>query len=205
MISSISTEYSEDEFVDSVLQFLPQPKEDLNMERNNIMNELVEYMSDECNSNQNTNAESEYESNVEREENNHSDEHNYHTCSCHVPQKLQYAVDLIESKETMVPLIKEMDKVGLLDDFLLMLQLILKGSLEANNIPLTLSTELAKLKNCDSTTGIRYNKNTLDFWLVFYRTCHASGLNLMSGSKHYGHVTGNLTEKGKYGSVCRVF
>ena len=131
------------------------------------MNELVEYMSDEYNSNQNTNEESEYESNVEREENNHSDEHNYHTCSCHVPQKLQYAVDLIESKETMVPSIKEMDKVGILDDFLLMLQLISKGSLEANNIPLTLATELAKLKNCDSTTGIRYNKNTLDFWLVF--------------------------------------
>ena len=130
MISSISTEYSEDEFVDSVLQFLPQPKEDLNMERNNIMNELVEYMSDECNSNQNTNEESEYESNVEREENNHSDEYNYHMCSCHVPQKLQYAVDLIESKETMVPLIKEMDKVGILDDFLLMLQLILKEVLK---------------------------------------------------------------------------
>ena len=85
MISSISTEYSEDEFVGSVLQFLSQPKEDLHMERNNIINELVEYMSDECNSNQNTNEESEYESNVEREENNHSDEHNYHMISCHVP------------------------------------------------------------------------------------------------------------------------
>ena len=33
MISSISTEYSEDEFVDSVLQFLPQLKEDLNTEK----------------------------------------------------------------------------------------------------------------------------------------------------------------------------
>ena len=39
-----------------------------------------------------------------------------------------------------------------------MLQLISKETLEPNNIPLTLTTELAKLKNCDSTMGNIYIK-----------------------------------------------
>ena len=50
----------------------------------------------------------------------------------------------------MVPLIKKMNKVGSLDDFLVMFQLISSGTLDANDIPLTIATELAKLKICDS-------------------------------------------------------
>ena len=70
--------------------------------------------------------------------------------------------------------------------------------MNADNVPLTLALELAKLKNCDSTTGIKYNPKTLDFWLVFYRTCHTAGLNLVSGSKHHGHVVGNKSDKGHF-------
>ena len=79
-----------------------------------------------------------------------------------------------------------------------MLELISRGVLDANNIPLTLAVELTKLMNCESTTGMQYRNDTLDFWLVFYRTCHASGLNLMSGKKNTGDVTGNKSTAGKY-------
>ena len=127
-----------------------------------------------------------------------SEHHDVNVCHCHVPQNLQYAVNLIENKETLEPLIKKLYEGGILDDFLLMLQLISKGDLNTDNVPLTLAGELAKLKNCDSTTGIKYNLKTLDFCLVFYHTCHTAGLNLASGSKHQGHVTGRKTEKGNF-------
>ena len=33
--------------------------------------------------------------------------HDFDTCHCHVPQHLQYAVNLIQTKETLVTLIKK--------------------------------------------------------------------------------------------------
>ena len=42
-----------------------------------------------------------------------------------------------------------MDQCNTLDDFLFMLQLISRGVLDPNNIPLTLAVELAKLMNCE--------------------------------------------------------
>ena len=126
------------------------------------------------------------------------EEHDEATCACHVPEHLKFAVELINSKDVLLPLIKKMYQCNILDDFLLMLELISRGVLDANNIPLTLAVELAKLMNCESTTGMQYRNDTLDFWLVFYRTCHASGLNLMSGKKNTGDVTGNKSTAGKY-------
>ena len=46
-----------------------------------------------------------------------------------------------------------------------MLQLISKGSLEANNIPLTLATKLAKMQKYKSTTAMVYRHETLDLGL----------------------------------------
>ena len=43
-----------------------------------------------------------------------------------------------------------------------------------------------------------YRKETLEFWDVFYRTCHGSGLLLMSGKKNAGQVRNLHREKGKY-------
>ena len=65
-----------------------------------------------------------------------SEDHDVNVCHCHVPQNLQYAVNLIENKETLVPLIKKLYEGGILDDFLLMFQLISKGDLNADNVPL---------------------------------------------------------------------
>ena len=124
--------------------------------------------------------------------------HDNENCHCHVPQNLQYAVNLIECKETLVLLIKKMSASGILNDFLLMLEIISKGKLDCDNLPLNLAVELAKLKNCGSASGIKYNSKTLDFWVVFYQSCHSSRLNLLSGSKNHGYVTANETGKGKY-------
>ena len=32
-------------------------------------------------------------------------DHDYETCACHLPQSLQYAANLIETKHVMIPLI----------------------------------------------------------------------------------------------------
>ena len=112
----------------------------------------------------------------------------WENCLCHLPKHLEYVVNVIESKEMLIPLIKQLYKGNILDDCLIMLQLISKGILEANKIPLTLATELAKMHSRKSTTGMVYQPETLDFWSVCYRTCHGSGLNLFSGAKHQGHV-----------------
>ena len=129
---------------------------------------------------------------------NVDDNHDIENCSCHLPEHLNYVVNLIESKDVLIPLIKKLYKGKILDDFLIMLQLISKGILEANNIPLTLATELAKMHSHKSTTAMVYRPETLDFWSVCYRTCHGSGLNLFSGSKHQGHVVGDKCEMSTY-------
>ena len=74
-------------------------------------------------------------------ESTESDSHDINSCSCHVPQHLQYAVDLIQSQEKLIPVIKQMYNVNILDDFLLLMQLIADGTLEGDNIPLLLAVE----------------------------------------------------------------
>ena len=82
--------------------------------------------------------------------------HDLETCSCHLPKHLEYVVNMIESKELLIPLIKQLYKGKFLDDSLIMLQLISKGILEANDIPLTLTTKLAKMHSLKSTTAMVY-------------------------------------------------
>ena len=129
---------------------------------------------------------------------NVDDNHNIENCSCHLPEHLNYVVNRIEAKDVLKPLIKKLYKGKILDDFLIMLPLISKGILEASNIPLTLATKLAKMHSHKSTTAMVYRPETLDFWSVCYRTCHSSGLNLFSGSKHQGHVIGDKCEMSTY-------
>ena len=46
-----------------------------------------------------------------RESSTDKDEHDETTCSCHVPEHLKFALDLIESKDVLLPLIKRMISV----------------------------------------------------------------------------------------------
>ena len=97
----------------------------------------------------------------------------------------------------MIPLIKKLHEAKILDDFMILLQLISDGTLDADNLPLLLAVECAKLQNCDTTTGMTYRPETLEFWDVFYRTCHGSGLLLASGKKNAGQIKSLQTECGK--------
>ena len=74
-----------------------------------------------------------------------SDAHDINACSCHVPEHLQYAIYLIQSQDKLIPVIKQMYNAKILDNFLLLLQLIADGTLEADDIPLLLAVEQAKL------------------------------------------------------------
>ena len=147
---SISTEYSGDEFVllmnsarkENDTAESENNDEDLEQEGmniiDNIMNIIRSPKEDGRKVNQNGRTVSNCESSTEEEE------HDEGTCMCHAPEHLKFALDLIESKDVLLPLIKKMDQCNKLDDFLLMLQLISRGVLDPNNIPLTLAVELAK-------------------------------------------------------------
>ena len=112
-----------------------------------------------------------------------TDTHDNNTCACHLPQSLQYAADLIHNKDVLVPLTKKMKKAHILHDFMLLLQLVADRTLDADNLPLLLAVECAKLQNCDTTTAMKYIPETLEFWDVFYCMFHGSGLLLTSGKK----------------------
>ena len=79
-----------------------------------------------------------------------------------------------------------------------MLKLISEGKMDGNNLPLTLAVELAKFLNCDTTTGMLYQREILDFWSVLYRTCHGGGLQLLSKRKNAGDITSGKVQPGKY-------
>ena len=53
----------------------------------------------------------------------------------------QYAIDVIQSQDKLIPVIKQMYITKILDDFLVLLQLIADGTLEADTIPLLLAVE----------------------------------------------------------------
>ena len=174
MITDISTEYSVDDYMEYLV---PQNDVEKESEREEVMKNLHALL--------NTNKH-EYASKGNSENKSNDENHDVRTCTCHVPRHLQYAVDLIESKDKMIPLIKKMDEANVLDDFMVMLQLIADGTLDADNLPLLLAVERAKLQNLTSTTGMSYRPETLEFWEVFYKTCHGSGIFLASGKKMKG-------------------
>ena len=185
MITDISTEYSVDDYMEYLVPQIDVEKES---EREEVMKNLHSLLNTKKH---------EYASKGNLENKSNDENHDVRTCTCHVPRHLQYAVDLIESKDKMIPLIKKMDEANVLDDFMVMLQLIADGTLDADNLPLLLAVERAKLQNLTSTTGMSYRPETLEFWEVFYRTCHGSGIMLASGKKNEGQVKAGVTKAGK--------
>ena len=55
MISSITTEYSDNEIAHSVLKYLPSGEMELEKERSYILSDLRQYVSDDCSSNNDEN------------------------------------------------------------------------------------------------------------------------------------------------------
>ena len=110
---SISTEYSGDKFV--LLMNSAQKEKDTteSEEKNvdldqegkkiidNIMNIISSSKGEGMELMENTANVSNCESSTEEEE------HDETTCSCHVPEHLKFALDLIESKDVLLPLIKK--------------------------------------------------------------------------------------------------
>ena len=188
-MTSVGTEYSEDDYVQLMY------KQDVQRETEQLMDSIKDYVhKKECNPKEtwNNNEETNIDVNILEET------HDYSTCHCHVPQHLQYAVDLIELKAVLVPVIKDMYKHKVLDDFIGLLDVIGSGKLDSNNIPLRLAVERAKLQQCETTTAMIYSPETIDFWNVFSRTCHGAGLQLMSGRKNSGQVCTRQTDPGHY-------
>ena len=110
---SISTEYSGDKFV-LLMNSTKKENDTVESEKNdkdleqesknmmeNIMNIFGSPKEDGRKVSQNGRTVSNCESSTEEEE------HEERTCMCHVPEHLKFALDLIESKDVLLPLIKK--------------------------------------------------------------------------------------------------
>ena len=93
MITDISTEYSVDDYMEYLVPQIDVEKES---EREEVMKNLHSLLNTKKH---------EYASKGNSENKSNDENHDVRTCTCHVPRHLQYAVDLIESKDKMIPLI----------------------------------------------------------------------------------------------------
>ena len=189
MMSKISTEFSEDDPINDLINNVVSMSDrsdngSIEDERQSVIEALSQYARERV---QKVSDSSSSE-----------DEHDVENCKCHLPRHLQHAADTLLNKESVIPLIKDMSKHGVLDDFLLIIEMLKEGKLSPDNLPMQLTADLAKMMKCDSTTGMRFKKKTMDFWSVFYRTCHTSGITLMSGGKNSGLVSAGINDKGQY-------
>ena len=118
---SISTEYSGDEFVLLMNAVHKEQntgeseKENVNLEEegkkivDNIMEIIGSSKVDDKELGINCHTQNDCKSSTDKEE------HDEATCACHVPEHLKFAVELINSKDVLLPLIKKMDQCNILD------------------------------------------------------------------------------------------
>ena len=81
-----------------------------------------------------------------------------------------------------------MDKMTNLNkksDFVLVLRAIQDGLLD-NNIALYLLLDIGRFYASDCINSMRYDRETLDFWVTFWRLFKGRGINFMMGNKGEG-------------------
>ena len=114
------------------------------------------------------------------------------------PDRLKFALALMKRDEMLKKLLMQLSKALLVNDFIILMEVISSGKLDARNLPLLCCLERAKFSKLKSTTLMRFYPETKAFYRVAYRTWHGKGLLLMSGSKNQGQVRDHLTKRGIY-------
>ena len=89
-------------------------------------------------------------------------------------------------EELMTKLVKVLYESTTLGDFVKLITQLSEGTLDTMNMSFLLCLEVAKLQYLQTTTAMRFRKETKQFWEVVYRICHGKGLRLFSGSKNQG-------------------
>ena len=99
---------------------------------------------------------------------------------------VMYNINGDEYKKLMTKFVKVLYESSALEDFVKLLTQLSEGTLDTMNMSFLLCLEVAKLQSLQTTTAMRFRKETKQFWEVVYRICHGKGLRLFSGSKNKG-------------------
>ena len=84
-------------------------------------------------------------------------------------------------EELMIKLVEVLYESSTLEDFVKLITQLSEGSLDTMNMSFLLCLEVAKLQSLQTTTAMRFRKETKQFWEMVYRICHGKGLKLFSG------------------------
>ena len=106
-------------------------------------------------------------------------------------------VDELLSRNNVQKLVDILDRSGTLQEWMILIRLLLSGEFKPNNIAFLLLLERVKWQTLKSTTLMRYRKITKRFWYCVYRLCKGKGLGFFSGDKNYGQVITGKTKLGK--------
>ena len=135
----------------------------------------------------NNDGKSEYLS-ISEEEKNAVDEEEY----------INKCVSRLQDENLLWNIVRNMDKEGNLNDFLLLMELLSTGELPSNNIVLLLLLDRARFQRCHNTIGMHYRDVCKLFWSIVYRLCKGVGLKFFGGSKNWGQVISKKCPKSKY-------
>ena len=98
----------------------------------------------------------------------------------------------------LIDLLNILRENGCLQDFMILLQLIVGGTLSPKNLAFLLCLERAKWEDCKNTCGMRYRDVTRQFWEVVYKVCKGITVNLFRGRKNRTDVINEETTRGYY-------
>ena len=86
----------------------------------------------------------------------------------------------------------------MLNDFMSFMKMVGEAKFPMDNIALKLFLEVCHWYSLDSTTKMRYSKETKQFWWAGYRMFHGQFIQFMSGGKNEGDLLMEEAEKGYY-------
>ena len=120
-------------------------------------------------------------------------------------QFIDECIDKLSNREMWTQIVRNLDKEKNLNDFMTFIQSLYSGDLPMDNIVFLLLLERAKFSSLENTVGMRYRKVTKLFWSIVYRLCKSTGLKFFSGSKNWGQVVSNVSERSRYdGSNSKI-
>ena len=80
------------------------------------------------------------------------------------------------NEELMTKLVEVLYESSTLEDFVKLITQLSEGTLDTMNMSFLSCLEVAKLQSLQTTTAMRFRKETKQFWEMVYQICHGKGL-----------------------------
>ena len=91
-----------------------------------------------------------------------------------------------------------LSKKGQLSDFKNLAEGLMSGCIDSRNLSWISALHIGQYSTCKSTTGMRYDKEYMEFMSLLYLLYGSSVLNVLQGSTHFGSVVSGMCTKSLY-------